>query len=1133
MRRKSISAKSSKSASPAMQMGASGTLRSNSFEETPVLPEMPPFFPDPVALDEDDTHLRVLRDELFQREYECSIKVLQEHLEQPKQEQQPKPKQERRGRSRSRDLLQDRGSDDAQVERTSCDKTTPSTEFLVASGFTSAAPIVPNLNDGCGASYPSFSAASPIKKGKMKKQKKSGEGEGEDTAEQLPLVPELSLSALPDNNVVDGESARQIASSKGRPATADVDEGYWRRQLGLPELPVYLSEPMPPELVALAEEIGFANATRETRAIATSVNSHLKEGLPDGTTWAPPSIMYALAAPKTTSGATTTNNTIAAEAVVATATPPTMTPRGTLMTTASTGRQSAVFPLTDAFVLEAEQRLAAEMFCEMICKSIVESAAEMYVSRCFDAVATAYTAFSVWDEVHNAVARSFIPCDPHEPPSWESEIATALAIKQPKPRQQPGGAAKIRTVSAHQPYLGLLPVWAPSPSLLDADAILSFHRRKAETQPPLLGGAGNRSDKKNTTGVLERRHSSTFSRLLATSVGGGERQRRRSSAVTTRHGASSGEVSSLQRVSLPLGDGPIDSPGTPPSPIPLDDYARYVAPSTAEVMLRLQQQQEGEEANRKAALQRRSTRHGPSRKSRVTTAPPGGDDHKDDNGAREEERGSSPHERSKPRPRRVASPNNASANAEAEALTRMTTPGVATDDEWTKALQKLPRGYLTASANGNGTTARNHAPDAIVLIEGEQAIALDIAKKKRRGGKSTGVNAGALKQAMIQQKRSTPASAEGGLADDGTAMLQVSIANGGCTSFQMMAQSPTVNGIANDDMASQQASPETERRAPARTGVFSIISRKQQRLLEERRRRQKEAAELAAYEHMFVNSPVKAPATNTPVSGATNECADEQQQEHQEEEEQSSNIVPEPGVIVERWPSTPSDKNKRRGSSATKQRGRRGKALQNLNRLADDGTVLADGGEWITPDGKYRWAGFDPAAEEKRAAAAARPAPGLAAPERKPTVPQRATPQKQWDQQRERGNEVENGTESNAASLVAKPPGKTPAKPGMRPPRRALPQVSVDRENGRGGRNGNPQGEEIVAAEAISVKTRVANAGVPRGLKNVPLRITLPRLPQRPMSGDCTMSESNRALTTPSASERNRIRQLASILQSA
>lgn len=70
-----------------------------------------------------------------------------------------------------------------------------------------------------------------------------------------------------------------------------------------------------------------------------------------------------------------------------------------------------IFPVGDIGVREAEQLSVIELFCEGIAKEIVNKSAEMFTSRCFEAIKEGYTAHSVWEELKDSVAHAFLPLD--------------------------------------------------------------------------------------------------------------------------------------------------------------------------------------------------------------------------------------------------------------------------------------------------------------------------------------------------------------------------------------------------------------------------------------------------------------------------------------------------------------------------------------------------------------------------------------------------------------------------------------------------------------------------------------------------------------------------------------------------
>lgn len=63
----------------------------------------------------------------------------------------------------------------------------------------------------------------------------------------------------------------------------------------------------------------------------------------------------------------------------------------------------------------AQERSCIELFCSTFVRELLDVSAERYASRCLDRMAEAYTVYSIWDDVRDTVAHSFLPQDNEMP----------------------------------------------------------------------------------------------------------------------------------------------------------------------------------------------------------------------------------------------------------------------------------------------------------------------------------------------------------------------------------------------------------------------------------------------------------------------------------------------------------------------------------------------------------------------------------------------------------------------------------------------------------------------------------------------------------------------------------------------
>ncbi|KAH9589267.1 hypothetical protein LSM04_005336 [Trypanosoma melophagium] len=1152
-------------------------------DEAPLLPEMPPFFPDPVALDAEDRHLVALRDALFQREYERSAKALLCHA----QTQMKKRGEKQAGRRSGSDTLSPPCSASAETQGREATRTLLSP--LPPEPVSEATPehlITTEKKDlAFGGRTLSLSISKGPKKGVAT----------EETIEHPRIVniTGASTPSVPFPNE-ENEMGKEVTSKKEKTlfgvtsdgnefkieGEQDQEQNRSGTPITAPELPIYLTQPMPPSLITLAEEVGMANASLETCDVVMNI---LKAQDQHGG-----SIIPLLCPVLSAETAPELRKTLETASAIAQSTFSSGSQRGRQSIAISPIHHVSTFPLIGALVLEAEQQIAVEMFCEDICEEIVSLAAESYVSRYFDALATSYTAYSVWDELHDNVVRSFVPHDPGIPRSLEVELNSALAIRQGKNNKSKtenvvqGKNAITQTkysVNASAPYFGMLPIWTSTPSLLSADAILSFHQ-KATVAPKVFSGKvvdGTsyviRTDKeieKPNNIVGRRPQSSTFSRLLAASMHGGEKRQAVNGVIVTVFSPSGKSKEAWRATGFTIEEDE-NSPGAPPDAIPLDDYARYVIPKSEDVLKKKKEEEEEKKNQEEVSGRRKVQRRRVSRKSQTTVSIHNSNYRKEGEG--EIQNSISPHglahvgsgistdysasqqsKGSKRRGKRIQQDlsDGVSLSVGGSTSTRPVSPEFIGDDNWTKALRHLPRGYLSMVGNSSHTTsARNQTMETLVLIEGGNAVTVASNVKKQRITSADNDSTKDSKKSRSLVKSLSPTTRGTTISDEQKTTLQVSINNAGTVSFNAVRRSITTSTgtqncsntppprIEKNNQQKQQQAQTQKQDSPKRVGKtrgdgYIFLSRKEQRRLEERMRRQKEAAEQAAYESMFFT------ASQTIVSTSAETAENAGGSPDAQKPPQAVKIVPEPGVLVEQWSNTSPERNNKSGvAMSSKSRYRRGKEVESTNQQIHSEKVVVDGGEWILPDGKYRWSSFDPTNREKTAvtatpatvvaAAAAVTRPIASLPTERESISQRKNTGEVEDKKDE-GSPTRN-KESQSVNIT--PSGMFP-KPVVRPIRRAPPMIiSAKKEKEK--LKEKHEKQKGGADKEMSEKGKTVNMKRHRSAKNVPMRVTLPRLPSKchHSSSDDEIPSGRRNLKTPSAIEENKIRLLASILQNS
>ncbi|EKF31342.1 hypothetical protein MOQ_004824 [Trypanosoma cruzi marinkellei] len=1119
MSRKGRGSKSANSLVYGRGGSAMGVSRSVCYEELTVFPEMPPFFPDPVVLDAEDSYLKQFRDELLRQEYEASVRAILYRIQRQQTQSEERQLQRRKisfDRSGNvflypggahKSLNEDEG-DAGKLDPTSC--------WVLPS-------VVSPQPTGRNTTVEVFSAM-PVDGAAPMKRSKKEDSPNNESAEPLALLPDTGVS-MPTT----------FAS-----ASPERHEKNQKRFSSL-EHSLCLTEPFPAAFLAVAEEVGKKNLSSETRDTLIAIAEANKQiGLSSQFTTQPPTLGEL-------SGLRTSS------------------PRnGTAPAPTTSPRFASAFSLADVIAWEAEQRLAAEMFCESICEDIVSLAAEIYVTRTFDAMATAYTAFSVWDEVHDSVVRSFIPRNPHELFPREARRIAAPPIRQKKPKNLNSGAivnfmstdtggttgtkGMAKSKNGELLYFGLLPEWSLAPSLLDADSILFFHRRETAASRLFTG-----NDVTEPNEVMEQQHCLTFSRLLDAYLKGHEKKPVTSGVV--KESFRPFKVSSV----IEKEHGAIyeddDGPGAPPEPIPLDDYARYVLPKVAEI-----EQQESAGANGKeedskekneTLARKKSKRHGTGNKRNSVYAA-GARTRKEEgegepqivahgskslmDSGNEAER-SNLQSRRKVRRQKTRSAGEYQDTLAASHSIRAKASIQVVEDDLTKALRQLPHGYFATNMAGNnsGTNARNTVPESFVFIEGDRvtSFSTNIKKKRLQKNDSNNTKDSRLSRMNSQKKASNSSPLREGIwNDDGTGKLSVNIGKSGCLSLNFVPSTvPDEDVEASGDAGLLQQPPRKESQPPNRESRYMILSRKQKQAIEERQRRQKEAAEKAAYEGMFFTAPppcVQKDADDTVRADANDTKASSPEQR------QPLKIAPEPGVVVEWWPEAHTEKETKKNivkKDASRVRGI--KPSQTQNTVGDMGAVLADGGDWIVPEGKYRWSDFDPAADLTHLAAegaAARSKPlrfsKTASSQALNAKQQHPEGRKQRQGEKDRGDK----TEGKDAMPTAKTPAESSEKTISRPVRRAPAVISSLKNHEKVERK--KQHTEAATSEGIeNSSVRPAAPIQTIGAKNRTRGLKLPRLPQQLPRGESVTHDAASSLKITSSLELDKIHQLASVLK--
>ncbi|RNF19276.1 hypothetical protein TcG_04231 [Trypanosoma cruzi] len=699
-------------------------------------------------------------------------------------------------------------------------------------------------------------------------------------------------------------------------------------------------------------------------------------------------------------------------------------------------------------------------------------------------------------------------------------------------------------------YLGLLPEWSLAPSLLDAESIIFFHRRETAASRLFTG-----DDVTEPNEVMEQQQSLTFSRLLDAYLKGREKKPVTNGVVVKGSFKTVKASSVIENEHGAIYDEGDDGPGAPPEPIPLDDYARYVLPKVAEIEQQESagangKEEDSKEKNEKLARSQ-SKRYGAGNKNRTSvyaasprTRKEGGEGETNVvadgsnslmDGGNEAERNNLQGKRKGRRQKnRTAGDYQDTMMASRSTKTKASTQVM--EDDLTKALRQLPHGYFATNTAGNngGTNARNTVPESFVFIEGDRVLTFSTNSKRKRPQKNASNNKKdpRLSRKNSRNKELNPSPLREDIwNDDGTGKLSVNIGKSGCLSLNFVPNKVPEDVEASGDAGLLQKSPTKGSHSPNRGNRYVFLSRKQQKALEERRRRQKEAAEKAAYEGMFFTAPppcaqkdaddtVRADANDTKASSP--------------EQRQPLKIAPEPGVVVEWWPESQTEKEtKKNTAKKDASRGRGIKQSQSQNTMGDMGVVLADGGEWIVPEGKYRWSGFDPAAEETHVAVEGAAARSKPVPFSKAASFQALNTKQQHREgrgQRQGGKDRGDKTEGKESMPTAKPPAENSGATISRPVRRA-PAVVPSSQHPEKVEGKKQQTEAGTTEYTENSAVKPAAPMQTLGAKNRPRGLKLPRLPQQFPRGDSAAHDAASSLKIPSSLELDKIRQLASVLK--
>lgn len=998
VRPRSGTGRGQRSAPSSGRLSALSGTRGTSTDDVPLMPVMPAFFPDPIALDAEDVHLKVYCEELLTKEYDTAVEMLYPRAQLMQERLAKRSEKSVDGTTSSIP----RGTNVEPSPETVCNTVQESERATSADVFrVGSAPQPDTTRTVASAKRRRLrSIDTDDRKGGAPSPEgviffKSSEAVDERGAADQGLhgtgACELSLTHA---SHAEGGTTSVGRNLRAGWELADSQEG--RPPVSLLTVPkVEFSASHSVEVIENAEKIGLANATRGARVAAVKITKLQQQN--DFKLIVPvkflPSPTTTVATPATSTPATTSPRTarMRAPSVQSLLSKSVGSHQNCSEAQASeTSQPCPEVSMADVLVLEATERLAAEMHCEAICCDIINAAAEMYVSRFFDTIANAYTALSTWDELHTTLAQSFIPERPHEPIKLETEIAESLAIRRDNAREGKGSKPECQQscqgvvdvandflVEANEcsTYLGMLPIWARCPSLLDSNAILSFHQSTGE-----IASSHNAQFDFGIDSKAQRNSShvanSTFARFLSSldrnvsevlmsesTIG--------DSLATAQHTA---EVKPHCSSVLALDEGDGGSPGTPPRMVPIDDYARYVVPPLSTPRVDQQETDKGKLLSERQHNRKKGRSLSASGDPYGLLASKGSAVHTADGSRRG---------RSVINPAAIDSPvfhrsEGRQLTPTVEKLSRgkLTSKGCSgsvlsslrddamtqanyDEDDWGRAMRQITHGGLNTGFTSTSGNQPYHMAETLLYIEdGDVSTVAVGARPGRRCGKdnegTTGRNG---KPASRPKTSEAPPPPENIFVGGRNEKLRVGITEEGRVSFQVSHDEDESGDAEQKDLQTQSQSSKTEISVRGRRSLI-FLSRKQRRDLEERQRRRKEAAERAAYESMFYTTPK--PSTPDSVLEESG-----QQSPHHEEGKQTkvvAEVVPEPGVVVEKW-INPQENAKGKAPSGSKGQWRNEVApvVSGYKRP----NLLADGGDWVTPEGRYHWNNFAGVGAEK------------------------------------------------------------------------------------------------------------------------------------------------------------------------
>nr|CCC94440.1 conserved hypothetical protein [Trypanosoma congolense IL3000] len=1135
------SGRNQRSAPSTARAGRSSPSRMVPAEDPPLVPVMPAFFPDPAALDLEDVHYKLYCDEILTREYESAVEALYAALHSCSDPYTVEVGASRMGRGNIPAHLA--GGDRSAANMTcSMMKTEAvmSPDVPLEDYCLSNAEMIQAQITGAAASLPKepderriggFTSVTNFFKNSTTTDEKAG------TDAFYGRSYPSGMSNLTWCNV--GQWERLVFPMYSG-AYGSEETGYAQEKPdSFTDSKTFIGAPHPVEILEGAEKIGFTNAIRAIQLKALELanqrnNLELKLFAPSqGITEKVPPIASPQTTGRRSSSVNSNNEKINVHQAPNTGVVPPLVPND----------ECPVISMNDVILLEACERASAEMHCESLCNDIISLAADLHVSRFFDSMANTYTALSTWDGLHDSIVRSFIPERPHVPIKLGDEVLKALAIHSDSKRRKRrhrlesqghqfgndivAGASGIAGADECPNYLNMLPSWAPVPSLMSADDILSFHENVKELAKSLNALHNIDVDIKATI-QNNGAANTTFSQLLASSVDDGLRS-------TSVQGVANAAQWSMEQHNIDIsscvpsvfnvqcGDG--ESPGSPPRPIPIDDYARYVIPSNRGNLPIDHQERDDIEGSGEKGLQQKRVRSSllPG-DSHVDTVSKGGIRRPGDlqkslqslatKGVAD---GAQPHRGVSLRSLRTSSVSRKRGKRSvATHLTEdlSTSDGCeaenasAYEDDWKKALRQLPHGTLGRHADVCGTQA-NGGAETLVYIEGGVAntfaVGFKSLTKVKKGKDATGARG--VGHSAKHRCGDGGQTTENVFFSGPNEKLQVGVSEEGRTLF-LVAHEETVAGSEQDVVQNGSQFSNTDEDNQRKRGLI-FLTQKQRKDLEERRRRRKAAAERAAYESLFFSLPK---ATNTET------CVEEPERQGpppDEGETKISTIVAEPGVVVEKFTSL-ADNSKGRVAAGTKAMKSGEFGGFNMQRSSN---IIADGGEWVVPEGKLHWSCSGGENQEKnmeRQKGIPRlPHTDGANPFHRSAVPSQAV-------------QPSSETPVLAASEGDKTGRTTPQRCYKGPARAAVtrylrrepPTVLFSHQKGEiNDQDGQPRSKQELG-EANKKETR-SRQSAPAGSSRCSV---LPRLPCLPLDKECTPRRFQKLKTTPKSKGCQEIR---------